>query len=275
VAIDGDVSDAAAARCADRSFLGLDMQDGGDHGRARITDRLLTPDGRLYGGGGVSLAAAAMEAATGRRLRWVTTQFVSSAGAGDHIDIAVEIGAMGHVTAQALVVARVGDRTLFNAMGSTDDATTELPDVSFASMPEVPKPDLCPELRLPIPPGSGRGHFVTSDLRDAGPTERPSMLAWARVRDHDASRPAILGFVADYIPVAAMRAIGMRGAGASLDNTIRVGAPPARPSPWVLVELVPELVAGGYGHGTAILWSETGEQLGIASQTARLRPMRL
>jgi len=111
---------------------------------------------------------------------------------------------------------------------------------------------------------------VTSDLRDAGGTDRPSMQVWARVRDHDAGRPVLLGYVADYVPLSIMRGLGVRGAGTSLDNTIRVGAPPARPSPWVLVDLLPELSAGGFGHGSAMLWTVAGELLGVASQSVRL-----
>jgi hypothetical protein len=38
----------------------------------------------------------------------------------------------------------------------------------------------------------------------------------------------------------------------------------------VLVDLLPELSAGGFGHGSAMLWSAAGELLGVASQSVRL-----
>jgi len=236
-----------------------------------VTEHLMTPAGRFYGGAGVSLAGAAMEAVTGRRLRWVTVQFVSSAGAGAMIELTAETAAEGRTTAQAHVVARVDGAALFHALGSTDTVPADVPDAVLPVMPAVPDPDECEELRLPFPRSdSPRGHFVVSELRDAGSGEGPGLRAWARVRGHDAGRPAMLGYVADYVPISVMRAIGVRGAGTSIDNTIRVGAAPAVPPAWVLVDLRPELSAGGYGHGRANLWSPAGELLGIASQTARL-----
>jgi acyl-CoA thioesterase len=65
-----------------------------------------------------------------------------------------------------------------------------------------------------------------------------------------------------------MRELGERGAGTSLDNTIRIGA--VTEGEWVLIDGLPELAAGGYGHGSVRLWSEDGLLLGTASQTAAL-----
>ena len=258
-------------RLADRRFLGLELDATSGRGTVVVTERLMTAGGRFYGGAGVSLAGAAMEAVTGRRLRWVTVQFVSSAGAGATIELTAEVAAQGRTTAQVHVVARVGAATLFHALGSTDTAPTDVPGAVLPVMPAAPDPEDCAELRLPFPRSdSPRGQFVVSELRDAGSGESPGMRAWARVRGHDASRPAMLGYIADYVPISIMRAMGVRGAGTSIDNTIRVGAPPAAPPAWVLVDLRPELSAGGYGHGRANLWSPAGELLGIASQTARL-----
>jgi len=264
------VSAAAPARHADRSFLGLEMGDGASRGRVVVAERLLTPGDRFYGGAGIAIAGAAMEAATGRRLRWVTTQFVSSTGPGSEIEVSAEVGASGRTSAQVLVTGRVEGRTLFNAVGSTDDEPGGVPDGVFATMPEVPDPDACPPLRLPFKRGATEGHLATTELRDAATAESPAMRAWIRVQDHDAGRPCMLGYIADYVPLSIMRGLGVRGAGTSLDNTIRVGAPPAQASPWILVDLLPQVSAGGFGHGSAMLWTQHGEALGIASQTARL-----
>jgi len=140
----------SADRESDRAFLGLEMDDGARRGRVIVDERLLTPGERFYGGAGVALAGAAMEAATGRRLRWLTTQFVSSTGPGAEIELSVDVEAIGKTSAQALVAARVGGESLFIAVGSTDDAPDDVPAGSFARMPDVPVPESCPELRLPF-----------------------------------------------------------------------------------------------------------------------------
>jgi len=40
----------------------------------------------------------------------------------------------------------------------------------------------------------------------------------------------------------------------------------------VLLELEPDLTDSGYVHGTIRLWSQDGQLLGVATQTATLRP---
>jgi acyl-CoA thioesterase len=266
------VDPEADTRLADRSFLGLDFDDGQRQGIVRISRRLLTPRGRFYGGAGVALASAAIEAATKRRLRWLTAQFVSSAAEGDHIDVAVDIAAEGRTTTQASVQGIVDGRVLFNALGSADTAPGDVPDGQFVTMPEVDPPAACPPMQLPLPANFVAGHFVTNELLAAGPEHGTSVRIWARLLDHDARRPAMLGYISDYMPFVVMRAVGVVGAGNSVDNTVRVGNPPAATStsPWVLIDLAPEVATAGYGHGTARLWSEDGQLLGVASQTTRL-----
>ena len=256
------------ARAADRRFLELALDEGDHTGHVVIAMRHSTPDGRFYGGAGLALTIVAMEAATRRRVRWATAQFVSSARIGDDITIEVQVAAAGRSTSQLRVNGSVEGRTLFHALGATGLPHSELPGRAFPAMPAVPAPDACPPLDVPRAAGGSPGHFETEDVRDAG-TESP-MRAWIRLYDHDVARPAMLGYIADLVPLAVRRALDVRGAGASLDNTIRVGAPVR--SPWVLLELEPDFTDAGYAHGTVRLWSQTGELVAVATQTATLRP---
>jgi acyl-CoA thioesterase len=262
--------DGGDSRRADRAFLGLDMDDGGRRGRAVVTDRLLTPRGRFYGGGGIALAGAAMEAATGRRLRWVTTQFVSSARAGAEIVVDVDVAAQGRATSQAMVIGRVAGELLFQAVGATGIGLQSGGDVQFETPPMVPAPENCPALQPGLLAPTADDYTVTTELRDAGTAPAAALRVWARVPGHDATRPALLGYVADYLPLALLLALRSQGGSISLDNTIRVGGAPAAPSPWVLMELSPEVLADSYGQGRGRLWSQAGDLLGIASQTMRL-----
>ena len=70
------------------------------------------------------------------------------------------------------------------------------------------------------------------------------------------------------VPLSVAHGAGLVAGGISLDNTIRVGA--FEPTEWVLVDLRAHFAAGGYGHGAAQLWSESGRLLGTASQTASM-----
>ena len=75
----------------------------------------------------------------------------------------------------------------------------------------------------------------------------------------------MMALVADHLPLTLARLAGVNGTGASLDNTLRVG--PRAEHDWVLLECLPELGAGGYGHGTVHLWAPDGRLLAIGSQS--------
>lgn len=253
----------------DRSFLGLTLDEGARAGRVTVADHLLAPHGRFYGGAGVAVAAAAMEAATGRRLVWTTVQFVGTALPGEVVDVAVDVLADGRAVSQVRVDATVGDRTLFVALGATGLERADLPAGDLHERPDVPGPDDCPPARIPLPRGGHTGHLAACEVRDAGDGDPSILRHWSRVPGRPSSTAAMLGYLADYVPLVVMLGLGVPGAGTSIDNTLRVGADVA--SEWVLVDGRGDLAARGYGHGSILLWSESGVLLGVASQTAMLR----
>lgn len=261
----------AAARAAERSFLGLEMDDGARAGALPVGERVRTPDGRLYGGAMLAVAITAMETATERRIVWATTQFVASAPHGARLDVTVEELARGGRTSQVLVRAVTADGPMFTALGSTG---VERPDgfrAAYVQMPDVPPPESCPLLLPPAPDGE-RGYKTVTDIRAAGAFaggRPPELRIWARTPGHCTSLPAMTALVADHLPLTLARLAGFDGAGASLDNTLRVG--PRAEHDWVLLELHPELADGGYGHGTVWVWAPDGTLLAVGSQSSGMR----
>jgi acyl-CoA thioesterase len=123
----------------------------------------------------------------------------------------------------------------------------------------------------PLPQGIGFASVV--EFREPEVIEHPDpgpgrICMWVRRRDGVALTPATLAFIADMVPLSVAHGAGLVAGGISLDNTIRVGA--AAPTEWVLVDLRAHFAAGGYGHGAAQLWNESGELWGTASQTASM-----
>jgi acyl-CoA thioesterase len=264
--------DAAKDRRADQELLELDVSEDGRRGTVRISDIHLASFGRMYGGAGASLASAVIEAAARRRLVWVTTQFIGACGQGDRLDLDADVLAAGRGTSQVQVRACCGGKLIFQALGAAADATSVIPDGTVHRLPEVPRPEDC--ALLPVPPAgaSGPGFFGLAERRhaDRKPGEDPARSGswWIRLPGYSLARPALLGLAGDCVPPLVMRAIGEPGAGTSLDNTIRVGAP--SDCEWVLIDGAADQAAGGFGHGQVRLWAPDGTLVGTASQTCAL-----
>ncbi len=248
---------------SDLEWLGLERVGPG-HWSFVLAPSLSRLDLKFYGGTGVAVATAVMEAETGRRALWTTAQFVASAPTGARMDCRVEIVAGGRRTSQVRVTGWDGERLVFSGQGATGEPRPGPLQAQFSQMPEVPPPADCPRW-VPRPfvtgPDERPGWLSITDARLAD--ERGSM--WMRLEGRPLSR-AGMAFVADIVPNGVLRAAGRTGAGTSLDNTVRFGPEPE--GEWVLVHVEPHLVSGGYVHGGAGLWSTGGSLLGVASQTA-------
>lgn len=285
---------------SDLEWLGLERRDPGEW-TFLLTPALSRLDGKFYGGTGIAVAAAVMEAETGRRALWTTVQYVSSAATGAHMRVDVSVQASGRRTSQVQVTGWEDDRLVFTGLGAAGSAEAgshvgaagrlaEDGDgegggggrgsggdgggrggggartmvVTFGHMPDVPEPSQCP----PWGPSRFRGGLESGlgwlEIADAR-TVAGGLGMWMRLRDRPLSRPAV-SFLADVIPSGVVRAAGRTGAGSSLDNTLRFCAEPD--GDWMLVEVEPHMISSGYLHGAARLWSATGRLIGVASQTA-------
>jgi acyl-CoA thioesterase len=253
----------------DLEWLGLRREAEG-RWRFALTSPLSRLDMKFYGGTGVAVAVTTMEVESGRPAIWTSVQFVGSADTGDVLDVEVEHLASGRRTSQMRVTGSVDDRIVFLATGSTAALRNDEDDLWFDVMPDAGSPGDGVDwaTRLPFAIGEGRPGWLA--ITEMTMCELPGggFGLWARMRDRPLSRAA-LGFLADVVPMGIMRAAGRMGGGTSLDNHLRFGAEPR--GDWVLVELDPHLLTGGYGHGSARLWSADGALLGVASQTASMR----
>lgn len=250
----------------DTEWLGLEAVAPG-RWTFELTPTLSRFDGKFYGGTGIAVMTALLEAETERPALWATVQFAGSADVGDRIDCSFEVLAQGRRTSQVRMTATVGDRVMLAAIGAAGEERPDSLSAQFGAMPEVAPPDDLPPWRpnVPFPVSLERPSWLqVAEIREARlPTGRHAI--WARMRDRRQTR-ATLGFLADMVPSGVVAAAGRAGAGTSLDNSMRFGAPPD--TEWMLLEYDPYFIAGGYAHGAGRIWSEDGVLLGVASQTA-------
>lgn len=263
--------DHDARVAADQAFLGLhDLGSGRMH--FEVTSPLARADERLYGGAAVALSVAAAAMVTGRDTLWITTQFVSTAMMGTTVALEAEVLAEGRRTSQVRVTATTDDGVVFASLGACGHLRPDGMAGTFEQAPRVTRPE------------DGEVGFAASSELDVGwhtaaevrlaeildhPDEGPGRLClWLRRQDRGPVTPAIAGYLADLVPLSIARGCGVLGAGTSLDNTLRIGA--AADTEWILLDLRPNLAVGGYGHGVANVWTEDGQLLAVASQTASM-----
>ena len=250
---------------SDISWLGLERHGAGDWS-FELTPPLSRMDGKLYGGTGIAVAVATMEAETARQTLWVTVQFAGTADIGERIDCRVEELAGGRRTSQLRLTATAGDRVILAALGATGTHRESPAEIQVGAMPDVPAPDECA-------PWGHRWHqaevpqvgwLLIGEMREVE-LSGDRFAVWGRMRGQPHTR-ATIAFLADMVPSAVVRAAGLMGAGTSLDNSMRFGR--FTETEWVLIDFDPWFAGGGYLHGGARVWAEDGTLLGYASQTA-------
>lgn len=271
-------------RAIDAELLGVE-EDGSGGLSFPVVEHLCRTDGRFYGGAALAASIAASEHATGRVALWSTTQLVGTAAMGERIDIIAEVVASGRSVDQVAVRGVVGDRLVFNAVGSAATPMESGMSGTGQVMPRVPRPEDADPWTGPARPAGTSwgtppsvGHHLVSEHRhaellDPDPTRPGHMALWARLAGDRAPAstdltPAVLGFLADMVPISVSKGCGVAGAGTSLDNSLRLGEP--ADSEWVLLELDAHVALGGYGHGQVHLWSPDGRMLATGTQSARL-----
>ena len=102
---------------ADRAFLGLEPAEGPGASAFAVTPHLTRPDGRLFGGAGIAVSVAAIEAAAGAPALWATAQLIGSPAMDERVHVRAEVLAAGRRVQQVQVTATGPDGLAFVRAG--------------------------------------------------------------------------------------------------------------------------------------------------------------
>ena len=248
---------------SDLAWLGLERHG---HGRwsFELTSALTRHDGKLFGGTGIAVTVATMEAETGRDALWTTVQYASSADLGARVDCYIEVLASGKRTSQLRMTATVDDRIVLAAVGATGAARSGPIEAQIPTMPAMPPPDECTAWGFMRHTHGADRPPSWMQLAEMRHVPEGSGI-WARMRS-GLHTHATIAFLADMIPSSVARAAGKMGGGTSLDNSLRFGR--LVDTDWILLDMDPWFATSGYLHGAARVWAEDGTLLGVASQTS-------
>jgi len=237
-----------------RTFLDLRPSHNPYRWSLPVTQTLSTWGGFLFGGCGLGAAISAMEQTSDRECIWATGQYLSYARPGEVMDIDVTIAVEGHQITQARAVCHVGNREILTVNAALGYRELNLGG-QWETMPDVSPPDACKrrEYRMPfegtINERLEQRVVKVRSLDSLDGTHGDGQVRlWARIPGVldgvDATTLAILG---DFVPTGVGQALGVRGGGNSLDNTLRVAR--LVPTEWVLLDIRVHAVARGFGHG--------------------------
>jgi len=234
----------------------------------------------LFGGSGMAVCIAAMEAAERRPPTWVTAQYLAYALPHEDLTIEVAEAARGRNTVQLLATARVGDRAIVTAQAAAGERPGQIHRQLVTAL-TAPPPQDCPQVAHGggNPAGVNRqfefrlvhGRFPTFGAA-FGPPGDGRLAFW--IRPHEAVRldACLLAIVADFVSDALNDAAGQRVHASSIDNTLRFG--PIEDSDWLLCEITVEMLHGGVGHGSMRIYSQGGLLMALASTSLILRTPR-
>ena len=243
----------------------IDLKPGSEANawKLEITDQVAGATGTLHGGCGLAAAADALEKTTGRRLSFLSGQFLARAPVGSEVDIEVTELAVGNRVTQAAVTCRDGEIIVFRAAAALGGHDLNV-DRQWSAAPEVPSPDQCDSRGATSE--SGRSFNDFADIRIAGqkPGER-DVYYWARLNGALASSTQGLIALADLLPSGMRVSLNAGFRGSSLDHSVRLLT--QEKSAWVLICIRSAGIANSIGHGSAAIYSQAGTLLAVASQS--------
>lgn len=257
-------------------FLGMDR-----HGDGRwtvpIRDRAVGGGrGSLFGGVGLAIGVAAMEAETDQPAVWATAQYIATMYDPSEMQLVVERPAVGRTVTQCRVDGTFTDvhgaRDVITVLGATGDRPEKLRGI-WEEFPDPIGPDesLDPERNFDYPSlhdhvevAMAHGMFGFSGVGE--PTGDNRSLVWVRMRGVRVDAAA-LAIIADYSPSVIGNAAGRITNLSSLDNTIRFADAAPDDTDWVLCDSRVEFLGNGFAHSSCLMWSKAGQLLATASQS--------
>jgi acyl-CoA thioesterase len=220
-----------------------------------VTAGLVSGAGALFGGCAMAAALAVVRelAPSHQPPVWASAHFGSLAQLGTTVALDARLIASGRTITHLEIVGRVEERESFTVRAAAGDRPVVHVEGQWVTAPQVAPPEQCAPFDHPVHADTWAARF---EWRLAAVTgDAPSSAWWVRPRQDDDPADALVTapVLVDYVTYAVGRALGVPMGGLSIDNVVRLHQPAL--ADWLLLEVRPEAIAGGFGFGTARLFA--------------------
>ena len=237
--------------------------------RLDVHDGVTSGAGALFGGGATAAALVAARAVAPQPLLWASAHFGALAKSGTEVALTTRIISAGRTMTHVEVTGAIDDRESFLVRVAAGERPGHAVQGQWAHAPSLPDAKACPPFEHPVHDGTWGDRFEWRLAGTAAAGGAPSAAWWVRPRDQDPCEPLVAAAVlADYVTYGVGRSLGEPMGGLSVDNVVRIhdlGAVEA--GGWLLLEVRPEAVHGGFGHGAARLFAADGRLVATGTQS--------
>lgn len=246
--------------------------DDGASWRLGVHGGVISGANALFGGGATAAALVAAREVTTQPLVWASAHFGALAKAGAEVSLATQVISSGRTMTHVEVRGVAADREAFVVRVAAGERPTHAVQGQWVDAPSVPPVDGCGPFDHPVHAGTWAARFewrLAGSGTGSGPGSSPWAAWWVRPAEADPCEALVtLAVLADYVTYGVGRALGEPMGGLSIDNVLRLHDVPAFvDGDWLLLDVRPEAVEGGFGHGVARLFGNGGRLLATGTQS--------
>ena len=264
------------------AWLGMARPDADDGAGADGRWRLHVDDGvtsgahALFGGGATAAALVAARVAAPQPLVWAAAHFGALAKAGTDVDLTTRTISAGRTMTHLEVTATVGEREAFVVRLAAGERPAHPVQGQWVAPPSVPTPDDCDVFDHPVHHGTWAARFdwrLAGSAAPGGGGDGPWAAWWVRARPDDPCEALVRAAVLlDYVTYGVGRALGEPLGGLSVDNVVRIhdldaATDHGTDDGWLLLDIRPEGIHGGFGQGAARLFTPDGRLVATGTQS--------
>ena len=252
-------------------WLGLAADDEGGRWSLPVGEGVISGASALFGGCATAAAVAIVQRQAPQRVLWASAHFGALAKLGSVVDLEARTISSGRTMTHAEVVGSSGDGATARESFTVRVAAGDRPDHehggTWVTPPAVDAAEASPPFDHPVHEGTWAARF---DWRLAGSgtdAVGPWAAWWVRATEPSADAILRVAVLADYVTYGVGRALGSPMGGLSIDNVLRLHRLAAVDDhEWLLLEVRPEAIHGGFGSGTARIFAG-GELAATGSQS--------